>query len=324
MPIQTVRSGATPAASVTRIPTPTAPRKAAPPPAAAPALAPAPAPAPKKDELGITEAWADDPELPPPAPNRVSEPIKRVSQSVQVAPEPPKPEPVGPPKEKEEVRLGVTQVFERPTPTPTPQLAIVASKTPSPSAAAVDWVDHPATPERKPRIGFGNNPDGAKGRMIGIAVAAVAACLVIGAIVVLPRMGHSAPPAVAAKVPAASTPVASAPAAAAPAPAQIASAAASPTPAAETPVPAQTKEAFSEHMGPATPPPAAEEPDSNTDRVRPTPRSAPIKLSRGAPTPAVPEVGLPSAPTVDLEKATKAIDSTTKKKKPDSIAVPSF
>ena len=341
IPIQDVRSGLTPAASSARIPTPTQPKPAAPPPAAPIATEPE---SPVKNDLGITEAWADDPELPPPKPNRVSEPIKRVSQSVpipvepttgplkleqSIAPEPkPKPEPKSEPKLEpsttKEVQLGVTQVFERPKPTPPPMPA-VAPRTPTPPPVSI--IEEPV---RKPRIGFGNGEDSNR-KMIGIAVGGIAAVLVVGAIVVVPKMGHSAP----TKAP----PVAQAPAATTPAPAPVAAA---PTPApaqpqatapavaeaaeAQTPAPTQTHEGFSAHMGPATPP-AADEPDSSAERARPSQHAAPIRLSRGAAAaPAAPDVALPSAPAVNLnlDQATKAIDSTTKNKKKPEIATPTF
>jgi hypothetical protein len=76
-------------------------------------------------------------------------------------------------------------------------------------------------------------------------------------------------------------------------------------------------------MGPATP--AAEESDSNA--VKPTPHASPIRLSRGAGAAAgQPDVALPTAPTVNLnlDQATKAIDSTTKTKKKPEIPTPSF
>jgi hypothetical protein len=79
-------------------------------------------------------------------------------------------------------------------------------------------------------------------------------------------------------------------------------------------------------MGPATPP-TADEPDSSAERAHPAQHAAPIRLSRGAATaPAAPDVALPSAPAVNLnlDQATKAIDSTTKNKKKPEIATPSF
>jgi tetratricopeptide (TPR) repeat protein len=332
MPAQAPRTGLTPAASSVRIPTPTAPKPAAPP------------EPPAKNDLGITEAWADDPELPPPKANRVSEPIKRVSQAIVLPVEPPtgelkleasiaperKPEPKPEPKVVEpstnDVQLGVTQVFQRPKPTPPPMAAVVP-RTPTPPPVSLVEEE----PERKqPRIGFGK--EASNGKMIGIAVGAIAAVLIVGAIVVLPKMGHSAPatpskqaPAPAAQTPAptqVTTPVAAAPA---PAPAQE-----TPTPpvaqAPETPAPApaQTREGFSAHMGPAAPPPA-EESDSNA--VKATPHAPPIRLSRGAgAASAQPEVALPSAPAVNinLDQATKVIDSTTKAKKKPEIPAPSF
>jgi hypothetical protein len=77
-------------------------------------------------------------------------------------------------------------------------------------------------------------------------------------------------------------------------------------------------------MGPAAPPPA-EESDSNA--VKATPHAPPIRLSRGAGAAAAqPDVALPSAPAVNinLDQATKVIDSTTKTKKKPEIATPSF
>lgn len=344
-PIQATRSGLTPAASSARIPTPTQPKPAAPPPVV---VEKAPD-SPVKNDLGITEAWADDPELPPPKPNRVSEPVKRVSQAIPVAPEPPKleleqsiapaPKPERKSGPKAEVQLGVTQVFERPKPTPPPMPAVVA-KTPTPppmvAVAArtptpppVSTIEQPAA--RKPRIGFGTG-EGSKNKMIPIAVGAIAAVLIVGAIIVIPKMGHSAParpsapvaqaaaPSTPAPAPAATTPV-QAPVQAAPATPAVAEA----VPEAQTPAPAQSHEGFSAHMGPANPPAAAaDEPDSSTERVRPAGHGAQIRLSRGA---AAADAPIPSAPTVNLnlDQATKAIDSTTKnnKKKPE-IAAPSF
>lgn len=342
MPIQAPRTGLTPAASSVRIPTPTAPKPAAPPPAAPPPAPLAKEPeSPAKNDLGITEAWADDPELPAPKPNRVSEPIRRVSQVIAIPVEPPtgelkfdsniaperKPEPKVVEPSTNDVQLGVTQVFQRPKPTPPPMPAVVP-RTPTPPPVALVEEE----PERKqPRIGFGK--EASNGKMIGIAVGAIAAVLIVGAIVVVPKMGHSAPatptkhatasaPAVQTPAPAqAPTPVAAAPA---PAPAQE-----TPTPVAQapetpTPAPTQTHEGFSAHMGPAAPPPA-EESDSNA--VKATPHAPPIRLSRGAgAAPAQPDVALPSAPAVNinLDQATKVIDSTTKTKKKPEIAAPSF
>jgi hypothetical protein len=79
-------------------------------------------------------------------------------------------------------------------------------------------------------------------------------------------------------------------------------------------------------MGPATPP-AADEPDSSAERAHPAQHAAPIRLSRGAAAAAAaPDVALPSAPAVNLnlDQATKAIDSTTKNKKKPEIATPTF
>src|SRR5262249_22417262 len=99
--------------------------------------------APVKNDLGITEAWADDPELPPPKANRVSEPIKRVSQSIPILIEPPtgplkleqsiapEPNPAPKPDPKSEPQIGVTQVFERPAKPPPPPMPAVA-RTPTP------------------------------------------------------------------------------------------------------------------------------------------------------------------------------------------------
>jgi tetratricopeptide (TPR) repeat protein len=327
-PIQAVRSGLTPAAASAPIPTPAALAKESEPPV--------------KNDLGITEAWADDPDLPPPKPNRVSEPIKRVSHSVPVltepttgplkleqniAPEPrPKPEHKSEPKVEtsatNEVQLGVTQVFERPKPTPPPMPA-VAVRTPTPPP--VSTIEQPL---RKPRIGFGNG-DASRTKMFTIAVGAIAAVLVVTAIIVVPKMGHSAP----AKPSAASAPSSPAPAPApvatapAPAPAQpTATPAVAEGTEAPAPAPAQTHEGFSAHMGPATPP-LADEPDSSAERAHSAQHAAPIRLSRGAAAaPAAPDVALPSAPAVNLnlEQATKAIDSTTKSKKKPEIATPSF
>jgi hypothetical protein len=332
MPAQAPRTGLTPAASSVRIPTPTAPKPAAPPEAP-----------PAKNDLGITEAWADDPELPPPKANRVSEPIKRVSQAIVLPVEPPtgelkleasiaperKPEPKAVEPSTNDVQLGVTQVFQRPKPTPPPMAAVVP-RTPTPPPVALVEEE----PERKqPRIGFGK--EASNGKMIGIAVGAIAAVLIVGAIVVVPKMGHSAPAtrpkqatatAAAAQTPATTqtpTPAAAAPAPA-PAPAQE-----TPTPVAQapetpTPAPTQNHEGFSAHMGPAAPPPA-EESDSNA--VKATPHAPPIRLSRGAGAAATqPDVALPSAPAVNinLDQATKVIDSTTKTKKKPEIATPSF
>jgi tetratricopeptide (TPR) repeat protein len=349
MPIQAPRTGLTPAASSLRIPTPAAPKPAAPPPAAAVAKEPEP---PAKNDLGITEAWADDPELPPPKANRVSEPIKRVSQAIILPVEPPtgelkleasiaperKPEPKPEPKVVEpkvvepstnDVQLGVTQVFQRPKPTPPPMAAVVP-RTPTPPP--VSLVEEEEPERKQPRIGFGK--EASNGKMIGIAVGAIAAVLIVGAIVVVPKMGHSAPATApkrtTASAPAAQTPAptqAPTPAAAAPAPTPVQE---TPTPVAQAPetpapAPAQTHEGFSAHMGPAAPPPPAEEPDSNA--VKATPHAPPIRLSRGAgAAPAQPDVALPSAPAVNinLDQATKAIDSTTKTKKKPEIPAPSF
>jgi hypothetical protein len=267
------------------------------------------------------------------APTRPSQSIPVISS---IAPDPaPAPKPSEPktsePKtgETKELQLGVTQVFERmakmPTPTPAPA---VVSKTPSPSVEAVE--------PRKPRIGFGKDSEGSK-KMLVIAGGAIAAVLVIGAIVVVPRMGHSAP------APATTT-VAAAPAAnkvAAPAAVPVAESqtqAAAPTSPAPTSAaepaqasPSQSREGFAEHMGPAATPaapaPATEEPDSSVEHARPTPKTGTIKLSKTQQPPPPPDVTLPSAPSLNLDAATKAIDSTTKtnkKKKADSIAVPSF
>jgi tetratricopeptide (TPR) repeat protein len=342
MPAQAPRTGLTPAASSVRIPTPTAPKPAAPP------------EPPAKNDLGITEAWADDPELPPPKANRVSEPIKRVSQAIILPVEPPtgelkleasiaperKPEPKPEPKVESkpepkvvepstnDVQLGVTQVFQRPKPTPPPMAAVVP-RTPTPPPVLLVEEEEP---ERKqPRIGFGK--EASNGKMIGIAVGAIAAVLIVGAIVVVPKMGHSAPTTASkhatASAPAAQTPAptqAPPPAAAAPAPAPVQE---TPTPVAQAPetpapAPAQTHEGFSAHMGPAAPPPA-EESDSNA--VKATPHAPPIRLSRGAGAAAAqPDVALPSTPAVNinLDQATKAIDSTTKTKKKPEIPAPSF
>ena len=342
-PIQAPRTGLTPAASSVRIPTPTAPKPAAPPPKA---ITPEPE-TPAKNDLGITEAWADDPELPEPKPNRVSEPVKRISQAVVLPPEPktgelkleqniapdPKPEPKSDPSPAKEVQLGVTQVFEKPKPTPPPMPAVVARTPTPPPMAAVAKSPTPspvalveqAQPQRKPRIGFGK--EGSNGKMIGIAVGAIAACLVVGAIIVVPKKGHSAPapakPATAAAASAAAPAVTEAPQATPAAPQPVPAA---PAPAvAEAPeTPAQTatspREGFSAHMGPAN----GDEPDSNA--VKATPRAAPIRLSRGAsPSAGQPDISLPTAPSVNLDQATKEIDSTTKtKKKPSAVATPSF
>jgi hypothetical protein len=58
--------------------------------------------------------------------------------------------------------------------------------------------------------------------------------------------------------------------------------------------------------------------------VKPTPHASAIRLSRGASAPTQPEIAAPSL-NINLDQATKAIDSTTKtaKKKPE-IATPSF
>ena len=341
-PIQAVRSGMTPAASSLRIPTPVQPKPAAPPPAAA---APPPAAkeveAPAKNDLGITEAWADDPELPPPKPNRVSEAIKRVSQAVppvveveqpkleleqSIAP-PPKPERKSVPVEMRKSQpVEAIATVSKPTPAPVP---VVVPRTPTPPLVSlID--DEPV--RKQPRIGFGSSGEAGKGKMIGIG-AAIAAVLIVGAIIVVPRMGRSTPasptnkPAAAPTVP----PTATAPASeAAPTPAPVAAttaAAEAPQPDAQSSAPAQTHEGFSAHMGPAAPATSAvtEQPDSTVaEHPKPT-QKASNRPSRSAA--AVPEVGMPNAPTVNvnLDQATKAIDSTTKstKKKPE-IATPSF
>ena len=327
MPIQAVRSGMTPSAASVRIPTPVQPKPAAPPPVAKEVEAPA------KNDLGITEAWADDPELPPPKPNRVSEQVKRVSQTVPVivAPEPPKLEleqniaPAPKPERKSqpiEKPQSVEPIAFVSKPTPPPMPAVVARTPTPPPVSLVE--DEPV--RKQPRIGFGASMDAGKGKMIGIG-AAIAAVLVIGAIVVVPRLGHSTPAAPTKSAPSAAQPAATAPE---PAPAATQAAAATPTVAEATPdpqpsVPAQTHEGFSAHMGPAAPPApvaAAESDSTATEHAKPA-QSASKRSSHGA----VPEVGMPSAPSVNvnLDQATKAIDSTTKstKKKPE-IATPSF